>query len=376
MYPKSAEAYSLLRQSHTAESVLDVLHGGKPVARLSFTDGQVSAEGGRSVTRNFSGTVVDPSGDLDGSDIDDLLSPYDCEVAPQRGVLLSDGTVELAPLGVFQLTKRDVGDAGTMSLTGLDRAIIYQGGMDSALAISGGTPIETAITKLLVTRNRALRMHSWVTGFTCGPLLYSPDIDVWTEAQELAKSVGGFLYHDRHGELAFEPGLPTSENPVGIYAYGDGVLLDATRAEDVDTVHNVVVVESAQAGVGGLVRAVAEDTDPLSPTYARGRYGRRVAPTIRNQHLGSIPQAQQMAATELARELGRSETATITILTDPFLDPADVVIGDYPAKGLVQRSLVIASLAVPLTVTDSMTLQCRKSLITRDGRVLDAGGDL
>jgi hypothetical protein len=374
MYPRSKQAAALIRQSHSPVSALDVLHGGKPVARLLFTAGSINAEGGRTVTRNFTGTVIDPTGGMDGSDIDDLLSPYDCEVAPKRGVLLSDGSVELAPQGVFQLTNRAVTDPGSISVTGQDRAIIYQGGMDNTLAISGATPVETAIRKLLVTRNKALQMHTWVTGFTCGPLLFTPDINVWDEALSLAKSVGGFLYHDREGNLVFDQSLPTSGDPVATYSYSDGVLLDASRSEDTDTIRNVVVVESAKAGVAGLVRAVAEDTDPTSPTYAGIR--RRVM-TVTNQYVASVAQAQQMARAELVRELGRSETATPVIIPDPFLDPNDVIMLDYPQKGLIKRALTIASFTLPLGVGGGgMSLDCRKSLIAADGRVIDDGSGI
>jgi hypothetical protein len=367
MYPKSAECAGLLRQSHSPVAVLDVLHGGRAVAQLAFTGGTVNVQGGRSVTRNFSGTVIDPSG---GTDIAGLFEPFDCEVMPRRGVLLADGSWELAPQGVFRLTKRDVGDLGTYVVSGQDRAVIYQGPMDNAVAISGGTPIETAIRRLLVTRNRNLVMHDWVTGFTCGPLLYPPDANVWDEALDLAKSVGGILQHDRNGELVFEPGMPVSDEPSAIYAYGGGVLLDATRSEDYDTVRNVVVVESSKAGYAGVIRATAEDTDPISPTYA-GRLRRPV--TLTNQHVGSIGQAQQMAATELARVLGRSEETSVTVVPDPFIDANDVILTDYPAKGIYKRSMIVAGFSVPLTVDAPMTLQCRRSLVGRDGRLIDIG---
>lgn len=373
MYPASPAAQLLLAQSHTAVSYLDVLHSGMPAARLYAVDGLVNAEGGRSVTRNLQATVVDPTGALDGHAIDDLLSPYDCEVAPYRGVLLPDGSWEVAPLGVFQLTQRQVGDYGSLALAGQDRAIIYQGSMTNALAISGGTPVETAIQRLLATRNRSLTMHSWVTGFTCGPLLFAPDINVWDEAQTLAQSVGGRLSHDRTGALVFGPDLPISDRPVRTYIYGgggSGVLLDATRTEDADTIHNSVTVVSTKTGTGGITYT-ARDADPTSPTYVGNpRYGERNT-TIENQHVGSLVQAQQAATAALIRELGRSETGTVTAVVDPFLDPNDVVLVDHPAKGYVQRAMVLAAVPTPLGVGESMALALRKSIIGQDGVVLD-----
>jgi len=365
MWPMSGAARLELSRSHTAATKLEVLHSGRPVHELVVTGGSVTAQVGRSVMRNASATAVDPAGQLTGGDLQDLLSPYDCEIAPWRGVRTPAG-IEWAPLGVFGLTGRRVAGDGSVELSGQDRAMTYQGPMSGALAVPGGTPVEEAITRLLVTRQPGVQMRSWHTGFTCGPLLYRPDIDVWAEARKLAQSVGGWLHHDRLGRLVFSPLLPTTTTPVARYADGDGVLVEASRSEDADTIHNVVVVRSTD----GTIQAVAEDTDPTSPTYAGGRYGRRVT-VITNPHVSSVEQAQQAATTALLRELGRSETAALQIVPNPALDPLDAVAVHRPSAGLLDRVLVIDSLTVPLLATELMTLGCRKYLLTRDGQTLE-----
>ena len=368
--PWSAPAAAALKQSHTAVARLDVWHAGKPVYTLDVVSGSVSAEAGRPVLRNMECTVIDPGGSMTGEDIEsDLLSPYDCEVAPYRGVRVG-GVDELTQLGVFGLTARQVNGDGSISLTGQDRAMAYQGPMSGSLAVSGGTPVETAIARLLGTRNTGVTMQSWVTRRTCGPLLYPADIDVWREALLLAQSVGGWLAHDRTGELVFAPTLPASARPVAVYAEGDGLLLSVDRSEDSDTIHNVVVVESAKTATGGVIRAVAEDTDPTSPTFAGGRYGRRVT-TVTNPHVASYEQAQQVATTELVRELGRSETVAFTAVPDPARDVNEVVTVHSPRTGLIRRGLVVASVTMPLAVTEAMQVGVRKSILARDGQVLD-----
>ncbi len=374
MWLLSAAAQLQLSQSHTAVSKVEVLHSGRAVHTLDVVAGSVGAEAGRPVARNLSCTVVDPTGALSGADVDDLLNPYDCEVAPHRGVLVGV-TAEYAPLGVFGLTGRSVAGDGSIQLTGQDRAMGYQGPMTGALAISGGTPVEDAIARLLATRRRGVQLSTWRTGFTCGPLLYSPDIDVWAAAQELAKSVGGWLYHDRVGDLQFGPALPTTGRPVARYAESGGLLLEVDRQEDSDSIHNVVVVTSAKTATGGMIRAVAADTDPTSPTFAGGRYGRRVK-TITNQHVGSAEQAQQVAATELVRELGRSETVSITAVVDPTRDPHDIITVHRPRAGLVERGLAVASVDIPLGVREAMRIGCRRSILTRDGQVLDVPAEV
>lgn len=360
-----------LSRSHTALSRVDVWHGGRPVYTLDVSGGSVEAEAGRPVFRNFSGTLVDPTGALSGGDVDDLLNPYDCELAPWRGVRTPAGD-EYAPLGVFGLTGRLVDGDGSIRVTGQDRAMGYQGPMTGSLAIGSGTPVEAAIARLLATRQPGVTFaENWVTGFTVGPLLFEADIDVWAEAQTLARSVGGWLHHDRQGGLVFSSVLPETRTPVARYAAGEGTgLVRLSRQEDSDTIRNIVVVESTKTATGSIIRAEAADDDPFSPTYFRGRYGRRPK-TITNQHVGSLAQAQQMAATELVRELGRSETGSLTVVADPRLDPLDVVAVHRPAAGLTDRGMVIASLETPLGVEDAMSIGLQRSILAQSGAVLE-----
>jgi hypothetical protein len=371
----STAAVATQRQSHTMNARIDILHGGRRVRSLSPEEGSVTADSTRPTLRNLLCTVSDPTGELSGGDLGDLMSPYDSELAVYRGIVLYEGTpretTEWAPLGVFQITGRGIPGSGAITVEAQDRAIMYQGGMTGSLGIDGNTPVEKAIARLLSTRNSGVTLLPWRTGFTCGPLLYAPDIDVWNEALLLAQSAGGTLYHDRLGRLVFAPSVPTSGRPVRRFADGDRLLLGAERKEDSDSVHNVVVVESEKTGNGGVIHAEAADTDPRSPTYYRGRYGRRVGKPIKNPHVSSQNQADQMAATELIRELGRSETATVTVACDLGLDPNDVTTIHRPSSGLDNRGLVIESMTTPLTAEESMQLKMRSSIIAQNGHILD-----
>jgi hypothetical protein len=372
MWSMSGAARQLLAQSHTMNAKIEVLHGGKPVYTLVPYSGTVNAAAGRSVMRNLGCTVTDPTGRLGGGDVDDLLSPYDCEVKPYRGVLTPAGW-EWVPQGVFGLTARNVVGDGQVQLTGQDRAMVYQGGMPGQVAFNFGTPVEQAIQTLLNTRQPGLQLKSWNTGYAVGPLLYKADVDVWNEAQKLAQSVGGWLWHDREGYLNFGPLSPRTFTISGRYEDGDGILLKANRKEDSDTIHNVVVVQnsSQQTATGGalIISAMAADTDPTSPTYYKGRYGTRTH-VITNQTVTSQQQAQQAAALTLVTELGRVETATISVSPHPGLDPLDLVTVDRPSVGLVERTLAIQEVDLPLIARDPMAIQFRKYILTEDGQTV------
>lgn len=241
----------------------------------------------------------------------------------------------------------------------------YQVPLSDTLAIPGGTPVEDAIVSLLSRANPGISILTMDTGYTCGPLIFDPDIDVWGEAQELAESVGARLFHDRTGQCVLAPVGPAGRYPAAAYREGDGLLLGLERAEDSDTIRNVVVATSPD----GLIKAVVADEDPSSPTFAGGRYGWR--PTeISNQHFSSLQQAQQAAAARLLYELGRSETVSFTAVPDPGLDVEDIVTVHRPRAGLVDRGLVVASIDMPLAAGEPMTVGCRKSVLAPDGTVL------
>jgi hypothetical protein len=373
MWPTFGITRQALGQSHTITAKLDVIQNGQTVYTLTPNDGSVSASAGRAVMRNLGCTVSDPTGALSGSEVDDLLSPYDCEVAPYRGIVTTAGT-EWVPLGIFGLTGREVTGDGQVTLTGQDRAMVYQGGMTKQLVIGENTSIENAIRKLLNTRKPGIHFYSWTSGYGCGPLIFQPDINVWAEAQKLAQSIGGFLYHDRKGRLHLAPLASTSTQIVARYAEGDGLLLAADRKEDSDTISNVVVVQNSNQQTSGdantYISAVAQDTDPTSATYYRGRYGKRVK-VITNQGITTVQQAQQAAAAQLVIELGRSETAHISIVPDPTLDLLDMVCVHRPRVGLTERTLVIEETTTPLTAKDPMDVKFRKYLLTEDGQTIE-----
>lgn len=365
----SAGMRSQLAQSHIWAGKINVLHGGRAIASLAPSVGQVAREAGRAVFSNMNATLTDPTGVLNAEEVNALLTPADTEIAVYRGCMVN-GKPEYAPMGIFQLTEREVTPQGAVAVVGLDRAVMYQGGMTGSVVIPGNTRIEDAIIQVLASRNRNVSMIPWRTGYFCGPLVYSPEINVWDAALDLAKAAGGTLYHNRIGQLIFAPSLPVSNRPVGRWATGDGLLKKTNRKEKVDGIHNIVVVQSTKTATGGMIEAVAQDLNPKSPTFTGGRYGRRPAEPIINQHITSVQQAQQIATIELARELGHLETIDITGVPDCLRDPMDMVTLNVPAKKLYERNVVIESLAVPLGVRGEMTVVMRQSIITADGKIL------
>lgn len=383
----SPEGFEELQGDHTAIAKVEVWRSGKPVAILIPTSGSVPVEASAPVRRSLSCTLVDPTGeltveeaeellpepptgDLVGGNVGDLLNAYECEIAVFRGVRVPDPTGdrdEYVSLGVFRLTGRQISDGSggvTISLTGQDRAIMYQVQMSRALPINAGTPVEVAIRMLLGMVNPGVALNAMRTNHTVGPLLFQPTINVWTEAQKLAESVGARLYHDRNGELVLAPIGTASDFPVAEYVEGGRLLLDVDVSEDSDTVNNVVVAESED----GSIRVTVEDDDPSSPTYSKGKF--RKVFTLKNPYLNSIRQAIEAAVARLVYELGRSQKITVTVVCDPTRDVDEVILVHRPRSGLFRRSLVVAGINIPLAAKDSMSITCREARLSTSGQVL------
>ncbi len=368
MLPLTLAGQTELAQSHRMAVRVQVLHADRPVFELSgrMVGASVTASADRAIMRNLSGSLVDPEGTLSVTDAGDLLSPYDAEVKPWRGVVLPSGARDWVPLGVFRLTNSDISDGPdgtTIDLTGQDRALIYQVPLPGPVTIPAGTPVEKAIELLLAKVNGALQFQPWITKTTVGPLIYESDTQAWDAALTLAESVGGWLFHDRDGLCRLAP-FDTVSAPGQRF---ERTLLTVSKGEDADEIHNSVIMQSSDSGA--VVRVIAEDTDTLSPTYVNGRFGRRQI-TVTNPHLGTVQQAERAATARLVQELGRSQTVSWECVPDPQTDPGDVVIVHRPQAKVVNRQVVVASVSLALDVEGAMSVQGRRSIVGQSGQTL------
>lgn len=367
MFPLSAAGVVVQGQSHQRAVQVQVLHGGRVVAELagSVLSGSVDSDADQPIMRSLALQVVDASGDLSKTDVGELLSPYDAEVKPSMGVVLPSGRFDMVPLGVFRLTSTDVKDGPdglVVSLTGQDRALTYQMPLPGPVTIPAGTTVERAVQLLLRRVNAGLLYTTWVTGRTVGPLLYEADSEAWDSALTLAESVGGWLFHDRNGRCVLAPYAGSLSPTVQRF---DKTLLSVSRSEDADSIRNSVVVQSSESGVGKIT-ATAEDTDPRSPTYVGGAYGRRQV-TVTNPHVGTPAMAVEAAQAQLIRELGRSQQVTWTCVPDVQTDPGDSCVVHRPRAGLLERRLIVAGTSLPLGVEGEMTITARRSIVLQGG---------
>lgn len=383
MDPLTARGAVLQGRSHNLAIRALILHAGRAVYEMSVyptTDqladrpgqvlsSRVTADVDRPTMRSLAISLVDPTGELSRTDAGQLLSPYDAEVQPWRGVVLPSGVPDWVPLGVFPLTRSEVSDSpsGTvLDLTGLDRAKKYQVPLPGPVTINAGTPVERAIRELLSRVNGGLRYRPWITGRTVGPLLYEADAEAWDSALDLAESVGCRLFHDRRGVCVLAPYAGGSAATTSLRF--ERTLLKVTRSEDADNIHNVVTVQSSESGIGKIT-ATARDVDLTSPTYYNGPFGSRPL-VITNPYVGTPAQALEAAQARLIQELGRSEEVSWECVPDAQVDPGDMVVVNRPTAGLFDRQLVVSTISLPLGVDGTMKITARKSIITQAGGIV------
>jgi hypothetical protein len=148
---------------------------------------------------------------------------------------------------------------------------------------------------------------------------------------------------------------------------GDGLLLGVTRAEDSDTIHNVVVV---QQEAGSPIRATVEDTDQPSPTYAGGKYG-AVRSRSRTPTSAPISRPSRWPATSWSGSWAAPRRPRSASSRTQPSTRWDAITVHYPSADLHNTGLVTQTITYPLGVTESMQVVCRKFLLTEDGQQLD-----
>jgi hypothetical protein len=142
---------------------------------------------------------------------------------------------------------------------------------------------------------------------------------------ELAASIGAELVFDPQGVAVLRPVPTLGGTPVWSVGGGQGGMkVLGTSGRGREATYNAVVATGEAVENTIPVVAVARDTNPWSPTFYGGPFGRKprfyASPLVRTQ-----AQAQTAANAMLARVLGQARTLDVTSLPHPGLDAGDVI---------------------------------------------------
>lgn len=368
MRPVSEEFQRLVTKSHrvATQATLYPADGTDPVT-IPIIDGTVTLDSTASVRARCDIQVADP--DWIPVVAGDKLSPFGSEIELRRGLYLSDGTTETVALGRFGIEDAEITDDGTgttVRVTALDRAEqISKAKFEDAYQVDAGTDFTEAILNIVST---AFPGVETAEGFdTATSLAIGKDVtaiqgdDAWEFAQGLATALGMVLYFDGDGYLTLRP-YSDSSVVAEIVEGENGVLLTASRNWSRTNSFNKVIVTGESTQDDTVYQGEATDTNPASPTFYGGPFGR--VPEFRTYpQITSDSHAADVAEAILAQEIGAPSTVSFGMIPNPALEPEDTVLISRPDIG-VNEEHVIDSLTIGLGATESMTGTTRERRAT------------
>lgn len=365
--PSLSDLVSALTNGHVAVSKADLYYGGSLIQRhLPISAGSVSVDSTRATKRTFSATVVDDTGSLIPKSSGDPLAPYGAELHVFRGALL-DWSPYYWPVGFFRLATVDVVDDGsgpTIQVTGYDRSrAISLSRFTVAYTIAAGTDVLSAIADILSLSSVGMSVWMDVQTRTTGTVgavrVIDAESDPWATIQSLATDIGCEAYFDTVGNCVVrDQPNPGSGSVVDTYEYGElSKFTKLTNSLTDDPGYNGVVVSGEAAGLP-VYTSEMFDSDPSSPTYYLGPYGKRPY-FYRSQYIYTQAQADSAAQGLYLSNTGITEQAKFEAIPNPTLDGGDIVEVTYDDLGVNDR-FVIESLEMPLGPEDAMSVVCRK----------------
>ena len=363
MWPVSREFIAALQGSHAIEVRATAFLGDAVISGaedLSVDGGTVRVDGRSNVRRSLSGLrVVSTDGT---AALCSLLGEPGTEILVERGVRYPTGRVEYAPVGRFRIDSLtdDLEQDGAVTIEAPDRsARILDDRFLAPRSATEGITIVEQITRLIQESIPGALVYDEsgsLDPITGGVVWERDRLDA---VISLGQAIGCDVFADPSGAFRIRPTRGLSSVRDWIVAAGTrGVLLGGQRAASREGVANLVVASSSATDGSVPVYAIAEDADPLSPTYVAGPFG-RVPRFFASPLLSTSVQCQSAADSILARTLGARGTLALSSIVNPALevgDRIDVVLPD----GTVQRH-VVDSFDLPLDPDNAMAIATRSA---------------
>lgn len=332
MWPTSPGFTAALHSSSRRWSTrVEVLAGADRLATLTTVESGAVDIDNVAVRRSLDLTVLDPTGAITPASARDMLAPRGTEIRVWRGLHVG-GQPEWVPLGVFGVVDPQVsahGGGTVIKLTGRDRVDAVRVRRFAApWSIARGTPTAKAISDI-VTSRLDVPVRITATGSTTPEVVYDALSDPWDAVRELASADSLTAFFDPLGTFVVAPDDEALTDVT--YSPGPGsMLVDSSRTISAENVYSGVIVRGEHPDYPPVVAEVW-DTDPASPTYYLGPFGRRPY-----GFTSSIitTQAQALAAGQsiLPRVTRMRQTAELHTIGHPGHDVADVVRVDDQAS--------------------------------------------
>ncbi len=287
--------------------------------------------------RTCSFQCLDPDGVLTPIGTAGQLNPDGVEIKIFVGYMVDD-VVTMFSQGIFRITQVDIasGSGSTapgpvLTVQGTDRSLrISTNLFENAYNIPDGTNVATAILDILGQQAPWCTQTSIAsTTATVAAQAYQPGDDPWQAIQEVCASAGMIAYFDREGvfRVINNPSSnPTT--PTALFKDGpDGTAVSVSRTVSNSPGYNGVIVTGQSLGSSSstVISGSYFDSDPNSPTYYLGAYGKVPAPPVMASTVTSAAQAQSMAQAILPQVLGLTRQVVVDTVPCYWLEAFDLV---------------------------------------------------
>ncbi|MFE6597255.1 DUF5047 domain-containing protein [Streptomyces albidoflavus] len=346
MYPVSERFLARLAESHEVVTRVQLMLTDGQVIDVPHTGGSVTVDRGQAIRRTCTVTCPDPA--LLPRTPADQLATYGSRLLISRGVAYGDGSTELVPLGLFRLDSVD-GDVseGPVQLQGKDLSACVADDKLTAPYSASGTVVG-AVTALIQRSLPGASVISEIEDAPIGRRTWDVEADPWEAAREVAAAAGADVYANADGEFVIRtlPDLLLTAPAWAVEAGDGGVYISGSVGMTSEGVYNGVLARGESTSDNlPPVSALAVDSDPTSPTYWDGPYGRRPL-FYSSSTLTSVNACVQAANLKLAEAKAPNASGDISSLPNPALEPGDVIRVAHPdgTRELHQ----VASFSVPL----------------------------
>lgn len=359
-----------IKRSHTVLSYVDLISPVGEERRLPVISGDVKAERSAEFRRSFSCTVVDATGDLIPKGPESLLTPYGSILKPYRGVIYSDGTEEVYPLGVFRISSVSVKDTAEgptdIQVESIDLArTVSRDKFTEVYSVTENTNVITAIKEILERTFPELEYDDISTDAQIkATRIYDAGDDPWKACRSLASSIGCEIYFDAEGTVIIAPPVDIEALPAADFSYIEGkgnTMTDiATKLADEPGCNGFIVTGESIGDETEPVRGEAWDEDPASATYRFGPYG-EVPCFVQDDVVSTDEEAEAVAKSLLNDRLGFASTLEIDAIVNPAYECGQVV-EVIRSKSNISGFYAVDSFNVPLGADGSQSLGLRQKL--------------
>lgn len=380
MYPTTTEFKAAVVSDHIVVSKAEVWTDDTRLSELDIESGIVQISTASAIRRTCTVNLITnrTSDNLVPDNQFDLLTPFGNELHLFRGIKFDDGSTEYIPLGVFVITEVNVSDTNdgvTIEVNGEDRSLIVSRNKWTSPYQVASAALETAITALLVNRYPEAKTSFPTTNVTINQVVLGveKDNDPWQDAVELCQLVGYDLFFDATG-VAIMKQFPTLEGTAAVATFIEGegtTVLSLNRNISTKETYNGVIYYVEGTNVSTPIRVEVWDEDSSSPTYRYGKFG-QVPIFVDSNVLSTSAQAITAATLLLNTYIGAQENINWEGIVNPALDVQDIVyVKSNGSK--VDRLVILDSLTIPLSPTESMSASARTVRLVAAGETVLVG---